>query len=346
MYAWEENMIAEKLVKRLRHLPLAGVLTAALMTSAVAAEKLVVSLDTGATHLQTRLVNQFVKTLEERSGGAMTGEVFDSAQLYNSRDAGKAVARGDVSMSILTTPALSRIEANLNVFDLPMLNGLTIDQRNALVDGELGSKLSDMVGERMGVVVPGNWLLLGRVLYWSTSKPLAKLDDFKGLQVRIPGGAANVARLEALGATAVVMPFADTPLALQQGVVDATMGSKETMVAQKLVDTGISSAYWDQGIVGYRMPIVSKAYWDSLDDGQKTLFTEAWNEIVAIERKDALDGEVSDQKTLEGQGVTFSEATPEDAARARDILMEIQPGLIEKLGISAEIVSLAEAGTQ
>ncbi len=327
-------------------LPVAGALTAALMTSALAADKLVVSLDTGATHLQTRLVNQFVDMLEERSGGEMTGEVFDSAQLFNSRDAGKAVARGDAGMSILTTPSLSRIEANLNVFDLPMLNGLSIEQRNALVDGELGQKLSGMVGERMGVIVPGNWLLLGRVLYWSTGKPLAKLDDFNGLQVRIPGGAANVARLEALGATAVVMPFADTPLALQQGVVDATMGSKETMVAQKLVDTGIKHAYWDQGIVGYRMPVVSTQYWDSLDDSQKTIFTEAWNEIVAIERQDALDGEVTDQATLESQGVVFAEATPEDAARAREILMEIQPGLIEKLGISPEVIALAEAGVQ
>ncbi|GAB4576584.1 MAG: C4-dicarboxylate TRAP transporter substrate-binding protein [Roseibium sp.] len=341
-------MIASGLFGRLNRLSLSVALAAGLAAfsagSATAQEKLVVSLDTGATHLQSRLVRQFVETLEERSGGALTGEVFDSAQLYNSRDAGKAVARGDVAMSILTTPALSRIEANLNVFDLPMLNGLSIEQRNALVDGELGRQLSQMVGERMGVVVPGKWLLLGRVLYWSTTKPLASLEDFKGLQVRIPGGAANVARLEALGATAVVMPFADTPLALQQGVVDATMGSKETMVAQKLVDTGIRHAFWDRGIVGYRMPIVSRQYWGSLNDDQKTLFTEAWNEIVAIEREDALKGEVSDQKTLEAQGVTFSEANQAEAAKAREILMPIQPGLIEKLGISAEIVSLAEAG--
>ncbi len=339
-------MIARNLWTGLRRLPLAAALGAGLATTAAAQEKLVISLDTGATHLQTRLVNQFVDMLEERSDGKLTGEVFDSAQLYNSRDAGKAVARGDVAMSILTTPALSRIEANLNVFDLPMLNGLSIDQRNAMVDGALGVKLSEMVSERLGVVVPGNWLLLGRVLYWSTEKPLGSLDDFKGLQVRIPGGAANVARLEALGATAVVMPFADTPLALQQGVVDATMGSKETMVAQKLVDTGISHAFWDQGIVGYRMPIVSTQYWDSLGDSQKALFTGTWNEIVAIERKDALEGEVSDQKTLESQGVTFVDASDAEAAKAREILMPIQAGLIEKLGISEEIVSLAEAGSQ
>ena len=116
--------------------------------------------------------------------------------MFNSRDVGKAVARNDVGMSILTTPSLSRIEPNLNVFDLPMLNGLSIEERNALVDGPLGDALSEMVGDKMGVVVPGDWFLLGRVLYWSTNTPLNSLDDFNGLQVRIPGGAANVARIE------------------------------------------------------------------------------------------------------------------------------------------------------
>lgn len=337
-------MQTSQLTNLVRTAGAAVALAAALTLPAQAQEKLVVSIDTGPTHLQTKLLKQFVIDLDELSGGSMTGEVFDSAQLYNSRDAGKAVARGDVGMSILTTPSLSRIEANLNVFDLPMLNGLSIEKRNALVDGPLGERLSEMVGDRMGVHVPGDWLLLGRVLYWSTSKPLNSLDDFNGLQVRIPGGAANVARLEALGATAIVMPFSDTPLALQQGVVDATMGSKETMVAQKLVDTGISYAFWDEGIVGYRMPIVSNAYWDSLDDAQKALFNEAWNAVVAEERSDVLAGEITDQTTLEGQGVTFVDASPADVAQARDVLMPIQAGLIDKLGISSEIIDLAKAG--
>lgn len=339
-------MNSKDMIAGLRKFATATALMAATAMPALAADKLVISIETGPTHLQTTLMNQFVDMLEERSGGELVAEVFDSAQLFNSRDVGKAVARNDVGMSILTTPSLSRIEPNLNIFDLPMLNGLSIEERNALVDGPLGDTLSEMVGDKMGVVVPGDWFLLGRVLYWSTNTPLNSLDDFNGLQVRIPGGAANVARLEALGATAVVMPFADTPLALQQGVVDATMGSKETMLAQKLVDTGISYAYWDQGIVGYRMAIVSPAYWDSLTEDQQAVFSEVWNEIAAMERADVIAGEITDQAALEAQGVTFVDASDADAAAAKDLLMEIQPALVERLGIAPEIMALAEAGLE
>lgn len=333
------------LLKARRVLMTAAAFTAisAIALSATAADKLTISLSTGPTHLQTTTVVHFAEELKKRSGGDFTYEIFNSGQLYNSRDAGKAVARGDAGMSVLTTPSLSRIEANLNVFDLPMLNGLSMKQRNAMVDGPLGKKLNSLLGERMGVVVPGNWFVLGRVLYWSTSKPLAKLSDFGGLQVRIPGGAANVARLKALGATAVVMPFADTPLALQQGVVDATMGSKETMLRQKMVDTGIKSAYWDEGIVGYLMPIVNKKYWSSLTKKQQALFTEVWNEAVVIERAGVDKGETASQTALEKKGVSFASATADEVAKAREILMPIQAGLVEKLGISAEVMDLAKS---
>ena len=315
-------------------------------THSFAQEKLTISLETGPLHLQTRTIGHFASELEKRSGGALEVEVFDSAQLYNSRDVGKAVARGDVAMSVLTTPSLSRIEPNLNIFDLPLLNGLSTERRNEIVDGPLGQRLSELVGERMGVVVPGNWFLLGSVLYWSTGKPLTNFDEFAGLQVRIPGGAANAARLEVLGATAVVMPFADTPLALQQGVVDATMGSKETIVAQKLVDTGIRYGFWDQGIVGYLMPIVSQKYWNSLNEEQRTLFRDVWNEAVEMERKGVQEGDAEHQKTLEAQGVSFAEASDEEVAAVQGKLMAIQPALVEKLGIAPEIMALAEAELQ
>lgn len=329
-----------------RVLGAACLLAASTAVAAFGQSNLVITIDTGPGHLQTQMMNRFAAELAERSGGAMTAQVFDSAQLFNSRDAGRAVARGDAGMTILTSPALSRVEPNLNVFDLPMLNGMSVEQRTALVDGALGERLNAALEANMDVVVPGKWLLLGRVMYWSTQRPLNTLADFNGLQVRIPGGAANVARLEALGATAVVMPFADTPLALQQGVVDATMGSTETMLSQNLVDTGIRHAFWDEGIVGFRIPIVNGAYWNGLSAEEQTIFTTLLNELVMEERVTVIEGEVSDQAALEAQGVTFVTASAEDVARAREILMGIQDGLIAELGIAEDVVALAAAGIE
>jgi TRAP-type transport system periplasmic protein len=313
---------------------------------AMAADELIISAATPPQHMQTKTMVWFADELEKRSGGALKSKIFDSSQLYNARDVGKAVARGDAGMAMVPSPYLGRIEANINIVDLPMLNGLSEDERGAMLDGPLGRKLNELLSAKMGVVVPGNWPILGRVYYWSTAKPLTTYEEFKGLQVRIPGGAAAAARVEVMGGVPVVMPGSDMPLALQQGTVDATMASIESVVQQKLTDVGVSHGFWDKGIVGFLIPLVSQKYWDSLTADEQTLFKEVWNETVAKQRPLAIELDGEYRATLNDWGVKISDASDEAAKTARTQMMPIQGPLVEKLKISNEVMSLAEAASK
>lgn len=316
-------------------------LLASAATTAMAADELVISSATPPQHIQTITMASFAAALEERSGGALTAKVFDSSQLYNARDVGKAVARGDVGMATVPSPYLSRIEANINVLDLPVLKGMTAEERSAMLDGEVGDILSDLLSEKMGVVVPGNWPVLGRVYYWSTSKPLRNFEEFVGLQVRIPGGAGPAAVVEGMGGVPVVMPGSDMPLALQQGTVDATMGSIESVVQQKLTDVGVRYGFWDQGIVGFLIPIVSQKYWDSLTAEEQVLFTETWNDIVEEQRAANLVVDAEMRATLEGWGVTISDADVDAARAIREQMMSQQEAVIDKYKLDPKLVELA-----
>lgn len=160
----------------------------------------------------------------------------------------------------MPSPYLSRVEPNINVLDLAMLKGMSEHERAEMLDNGLSAKLGELLNAKMGVVVPGNWPILGRVYYWSTTKPLTNFDEFEGMQVRIPGGAGPAAVVEGMGGVPVVMPGSDAPLALQQGTVDATMLSIESMVKQKLTDVGVRYGFWDQGIVGMLIPVVSQNF--------------------------------------------------------------------------------------
>lgn len=319
--------------------------TAALLagtaTLAQAADELIISSATPPQHIQTLTMTSFAEALVERSGGALKAKVFDSSQLYNARDVGKAVARGDVGMATVPSPYLSRVEANINVLDLPVLKGMTADQRAAMLDGEVGDILNEKLSAKMGVVVPGNWPLLGRVYYWSTSKPLTNFDEFVGLQIRIPGGAGPAAVVEGMGGIPVVMPGSDMPLALQQGTVDGTMASIESVVQQKLTDVGVQYGFWDQGIVGFLIPIVSQGYWDSLSADEQTLFTEVWNDIV-VEQREANKAVDADMRaTLAEWGVTISDADVDAAFAMREKMMPQQEAVITKYELDAGLVELA-----
>ena len=244
-------------------------------------------------------------------------------------------------MATVPSPYLSRVEANINVLDLPVLKGMSAEDRAAMLDGPAGDILNEKLSAKMGIVVPGNWPVLGRVYYWSTSKPLTNFEEFVGMQVRIPGGAGPAAVVEGMGGIPVVMPGSDMPLALQQGTVDATMGSIESVVQQKLTDVGIRYGFWDQGIVGFLIPIVSQNYWGSLTAEEQALFTEVWNEIVAEQRVANIAVDSDMRSTLESWGVTISDADPVAAVGMREQMMPQQQVVIEKYKLDAELVQIA-----
>ncbi|MEZ5727441.1 MAG: TRAP transporter substrate-binding protein DctP [Burkholderiaceae bacterium] len=308
---------------------------------AIAADQLVITMDTPPAHLRTRMIKEFIARMEKASGGKMSFKLYDSSQLYASRDAAKAVARGDAGMTVLVTPYLSRVVSDINVVDLPMLNGMTEQQRTEMLDGPLGKLLTTKLEKKMGVVVPGNYWSMGKVMLFSTKKPLTQFSDLKGMKVRIPGGAAVVARLEAVGASTVSMPSTDLPLALQQGVVDGTMSGAEYVIKAKLTDAGITHGFWDQGIIGFLIPLVNQKYWKSLSADQKSLFTKTWNEVSVQQRAAILSEEAQHWKQLEAAGVKVTSATDADVARANKSMLAVQDAMIKKLGISDEAVKLA-----
>jgi TRAP-type C4-dicarboxylate transport system substrate-binding protein len=287
------------------------------------------------------MIGEFTETLSEKSGGDLTFEVFDSNQLYSARDAMKAVARGDAGMTILVTPYLSRVVSDYNVFDLPVLNGMSEAQRAKMLDEGLGEMLSAQAEEKLGIVIPGKYWSMGKVWLWSSDKKMDEFSDLKNMQVRIPGGAALVMRMDAIGASAVSMPGSDVPLALQQGTVDATMGGPDYIYNNKFWDAGVKHGFWDGGIIGFLAPMVNKDYWDSLTAEQQQLFRDTWDEVTAEQRAKVQAEEADFLAKLEGQGIKIVSATDEDVAQANAAMMEIQPAMIEKLEISPEVVETA-----
>lgn len=321
---------------------LAAAFAGGFAATAHAADKLVVSLDTPPTHYRTEIMKDFLEELESASGGSLKSELFHSSQLYGVGDVARAVARGDVGLSVVASPFLSSVVPDIGVLDLPVMNGLTSDQRDAMIDGELGQTLSDELSDTLGVVVPGDWWQIGKIVYFA-SEPLTNFGEFEGQQIRIPGAPAVVARVEAYGATGVPMPFTDTPLALQQGVITAVLATPDSIISNGLTDAGVEYAFWDYGIIGHSAPLVSRSYWDSLTEDEQALFTSTWNEFTARQRMAVAENETSDRAALEDVGVTWTDASEADVDAANAALMAIQDELAKKLGISEEIVAVAEA---
>lgn len=336
-------------MKALRRLRNAALIVAATVIAAgpvLAGPHLTITLDTPPSHMRNVFVDRFAQALTERSNGDLTVQVFDSGQLYSSRDEARAVARGDVGMAVSSTAALSSIESNLVVLELPMFFGMTPDEKSAVIDGPLGQRLSEMTGERMGVVALTGWYILGEVNTYSTVTPLNSLEDLRGLQIRNPGGVGAVAYLTEVGATPVSMPFSDVPLALQQKTVDAILSSNASIVSASLHESGLRHAYINRVVVGYYMPIVSTAYWNQLSADQQQLFRDTWAEFVPDQRAAAARQQDEARVTLEAAGMVFVEQPAEEAEALRTRLEPAQDRLIAELGIAPDVLDLARGSVE
>ncbi|MCB1362339.1 MAG: TRAP transporter substrate-binding protein DctP [Rhodobacter sp.] len=332
-----------------RPLRRAGLVLAACIATAapaLAGPNLTITLDTPPTHVRNVYVRHFADALTERSHGDLTVEVFDSGQLYSSRDAGRAVARGDAGMAIVSAAQLARIESNLNLFSLPMFMGTNAAQMDQIVDGPVGQRLAQMVADKMHVVALTGWYILGEINTYSTNRPLNSLADFQGLQIRTPGGAGTLAYIEEAGATPVTLPFTDVPLALQQGAIDAMMSSNASIVSASLQETGLRYAYLNRVAIGYYVPIISQAYWDQLTAEQQQMVRDTWAEFVPQQRVAAAEEQNAARQTLEAGGMVFVDQPAEEAAAMRERLQPAQEQLIQQLEISPEVLDLAHAALQ
>ena len=67
-------------------------------------------------------------------------------------------------------------------------------------------------------IVAANWKYGAR--HTLTNKPVNKLEDLKGLKIRVPTNIIQVKGFEVLGATPTPMALGEVYTALQQGTID------------------------------------------------------------------------------------------------------------------------------
>lgn len=325
-------------------LALASAMAFAAFAGPAAAEtKFRISVDTGPNHVRNITLRTFMERLSAATGGELVGELFEAGQLYAARDEPRAVARGDIEMSVTTNSSIAAFHADLNLLDLPLFSGRSPDQVNALVDGPLGKSLADGIAERLGVVVPGRWFLLGFASTFGAGKDIRNFADFNGIRIRVPGGAGFIARYRELGAEGVSIPFPDVPLALTQGTIDALLTTNETLRSAKLHEAGVKSAFVDQVSVLYYIPLVNKAFWDKLSDAHKQAFTEAWESVIDGERVEAIRRQDAAAQENAANGVVIYQPDPAELADVNARLLAKVPEIAAALGVAQSVVDLAQA---
>ncbi len=174
------------------------------------------------------------------------------------------------------------------------------------------------------------------------NKPVANLDDLKGLKIRA-SGRMTAKFLEALGAEGVNVSFSEVPGALQKGVVDCAVTG---------AGSGYSAGWWEVSThlmtipLGGWDPVVTAMNldkWNGLDADTQTLISkeiaEKFEAPAWASAQGALENDIA---CLTGEGecasgdkrsMTLVDVSDADLGRAREILQgEVLPEWAERAG--------------
>ena len=234
---------------------------------------------------------RFKELAEAKTQGRVKVEVYPNSQLYKDREELEALQLGAVQM---LAPSVSKFGPlgvrKFEVFDLPYMFADESSLEH-VVEGPVGKGLFKLL-EPKGIVGLAYWF--NGFKEFTANKPLRKLDDFKGMKIRIQSSKILESEIKAFGAIPQVMAFSEVYTALQQGVVDGEENTPSNKYTQKMHEVQKHMTLSDHGVVMYAV-IVNKKFWDGLPADIRRSLGEAMAEstkyvwdIAKKENDDAL----------------------------------------------------------
>jgi TRAP-type C4-dicarboxylate transport system substrate-binding protein len=179
-----------------------------------------------AAHKNSILAQDWCKEVEKRTNGRVKVTYFPGAVLTPAAQTYDGVVKGiaDVGESVL---GYTRGKFPLTeVIDMPL------GYKNAYAATKMINEYYKKFRPKEFDAVKVMYLHAHGPGILFTKKPVAKLEDLKGMKIRSTGLAAKVA--QALGATPVAMPQTETYDALRTGVADGVLNPVEAMKGWKI----------------------------------------------------------------------------------------------------------------
>ena len=191
---------------------------------------------------------------------------------------------------------------DVNVFNMPFVFR-DQDHMRKIIDGEIGQEILDKITNSEFNLVALAWMDGGtRNLY--TKEPVRKIEDLKGMKIRVQGNPLFIDMMNAMGGNGVAMDTGEIFSALQTGVIDGAENNPPTMLEHNHYQS--AKYYTLTGHLILPEPVVmSKTTWNKLTPEQQALVKKLAKE-AQLEERQLWDAKVAaSEEKLKAAGVEF-----------------------------------------
>ncbi len=284
---------------------------------------------------------RFAQLVYERTEGKVEIQVNAGGILGEEQSTVEQMQFGGIDFARVSLSSLSEFIPKMNVLQMPYLY-TDAEHMWQVLEGEIGNDfLNALDGYNL---VALSWYDAGARNFYS-KVPIESLEDMKGIRVRVQESELMRAVVEALGATAVPMPYDEVYSALETGVIDVAENNWPSYDAMKHYEV---APYYtvDEHTRVPEMQLVAEATWKKLPEEYHEIIRECARESAIYERELWAGQIYESEKRVRAAGCQVIELTNEEKARFREAMLPIYGEYCsDYMDIVEKILKLGETGT-
>lgn len=250
------------------------------------------------------------ETVKEKTNGAWQIEMYYSSQLGSkTAELINGAQFGTFQLFNLNCSSWGEYSNAFSILNIPYL---FTDEEVAIefMRGEMGKKMSEKLSEDTGISI-AFYCPAGFRNTYNNVRPIHKPEDMVGIKMRTMSDKYIIAAFEALGASAVSVPYSELYTALSQSLVDGAdnpflniYNSKHNEVATYLSET--------RNVFSVANLCVADVAYDALPDEWKQLFDETCVECLDIGCNTAIDKSAIEAREFLVANMKFNTLTDEE----------------------------------
>lgn len=262
---------------------------------------------------------KFAQLVKERTGGKVEIQVNADGVLGDEKSVIEQLQFGGVDFARVSLSPLAEFVPKLNVLQLPYLY-TGADHMWEVLEGDIGDDfLNSFDGSYL---VALSWYDAGSRNFYSSLKPIERLEDMEGMDVRVQESELMMDTIRALGGNPVPMAYGEVYSALQTGTIQIAENNWPSYESTHHYE--VAKYYTiDEHTRVPELQLASQSTWEKLPEEYREIIRSCATESARYERSLWKEREqVSEEKVREA-GCVVTELSQQEKARFQECVMPL-----------------------
>ncbi len=269
----------------------------------------------------------FQKELEQASGGRISVKVHHSATLGTTREICEMVRNNTLEVAVPGAAQLQAYTAEIGITVLPYIFKTEAGMFR-LLDGPLGREINSKLAESNFYTL--GWFRNGFRSVTNNKRPILKMEELKGLKLRVLPSPNVLAFFKAVGVSPVHIDWAELFEAMRKGVVDGQENPPFFVFLGKVYEVNQFYSFTNH-MNEPGISVMSKKFYDGLPEDLRRMVDSSAKKAEAWQRDKMLSDNAESLEKLKEKGMKINDVPETELQRMREIAYsQVYPTVVKE----------------